>query len=85
MLAIIHSLLWMRHWVQLNRSHAPLLAERVAIVSLQQVAVILASNVGLVFSGCCATAGVFFFFSYGGTAILCPQCFCWQVSITCLV
>lgn len=62
MLAIIHSLLWMRHWVQLNRSHAPLLAERVAIVSLQQVAVILASNVGLVFSGCCATAGVFFFF-----------------------
>ena len=31
-----------------------------AIVSLQQVAVIPASNVGLKSSGCCATAGVFF-------------------------
>lgn len=31
-----------------------------AIVSLQQVAVILASNVGRASSGCCATAGVFF-------------------------
>ena len=31
-----------------------------AIVSLQQVAVILASNVGLTSSGCWATAGVFF-------------------------
>lgn len=34
------------------------------IVSLQQVAVILASNVGLTFSGCCATAGVFLFFFF---------------------
>lgn len=32
----------------------------VAIVSLQQVAVIPESNVRLTFSGCCATAGVFF-------------------------
>lgn len=32
-----------------------------AIVSRQQVAVILASNVGLISGGCCATAGVCFF------------------------
>lgn len=43
-----------------------------AIVSPQQVAVILASNVVLASSGCCARAGVF---SHCGTAILCPECF----------
>lgn len=58
MYSAIHSQLLIRHWVKVKRFLT--LTELVAFVSLQQVAVILALNVGLTFSGCCATAGVFF-------------------------
>lgn len=71
------SLQWRRHWVQVNRFLA-----LVAIVSFQQVAVILASNVGLTSSGCCATAGVSLLVE---RLFFAPECFCWQVLITCLV